>query len=435
ITTLNATYNALTGIGLHLVLVTDPIKASIILENAVHTVSGGKANGLLGNAELWFHPSSSGQHDDGHPYLQFSGYATVEMVEGWNWYAGSNPAGIGPGQYDYQTVVTHELGHAVGLYHDSNSYALLNDGYDVMYPALAAGVIRRNLSAYDSAWLLHLYAHGVDPGTNGHPESADGLHIPGFVPADDLPPVASSEPASPGEAVPLPTAAESLGNVPGERLAGPAITAPPATLAANALSTAAHGRGLAFLFTVPANGIASEAAPATAALVGPRSAASRTAISVPADSPQETPLRSSQNARLDSGGDENLLQSLEDDSPAPSPAAEDELPAAEPALRTEEALSAAALPRFGEAVVPAIQESRGICWREASTIYFTEQASAGDSAERCLPASRLVAPIEGSAGSPRAVAAALVLGSYWNFPSREVVLRERASMARKRRSR
>src|SRR5207237_6102790 len=133
----------------------------------------------------------------------------------------------------------------------------------------------------------------------------------------------------------------------------------------------------------------------------------------------ETPLRSSQNARIDSGGgDENPLRSLEDDSPAPSPAAEDGLPAAEPALRTEEAFPSAAVLWFGEEVVPAIQKSPGTCWSEASTIYFTQQAAAADSAERCLPAPRLV---DGSGGSPGAVAAALVLGSYWNFPSREVV--------------
>src|SRR5207253_5336887 len=141
----------------------------------------------LGNAEMRFHPSSSGQHDDFHPYLQFSGYVTVKIVEGWNWYAGSNPARIGSGQFDYQTVVTHELAHAIGLYHDTNYYAVLNDGYDVMYPALSTGVIRRNISIYDNARLMHLYAHGVDPGSNGVPQSADGLHLLGFVPADDLP--------------------------------------------------------------------------------------------------------------------------------------------------------------------------------------------------------------------------------------------------------
>jgi hypothetical protein len=37
------------------------------------------------------------------------------MIEGWNWYAGSDPTQIGPGQYDFETTVLHELGHALGL--------------------------------------------------------------------------------------------------------------------------------------------------------------------------------------------------------------------------------------------------------------------------------------------------------------------------------
>src|SRR5207302_1828947 len=146
---------------------------------------------------------------------------------------------IGSRQFDYQTVVTHELAHAIGLYHDTNYYAVLNDGYDVMYPALSTGVIRRNISIYDNARLMHLYAHGVDPGSNGVPQSADGLHLLGFVPADDLP-------------LPTPTAM-AIGNaaaLPG--ITGSAITmTPPTALEPTPFHSAARSFALPLLIVSP----------------------------------------------------------------------------------------------------------------------------------------------------------------------------------------
>jgi uncharacterized repeat protein (TIGR01451 family) len=67
---------------------------------------------------------------------------TITLLVGWNWYTGSDADAVGSGQYDYQTIVTHELGHALGLGHsgDTNS---------VMYSLLSTGVARRNLTAND----------------------------------------------------------------------------------------------------------------------------------------------------------------------------------------------------------------------------------------------------------------------------------------------
>ena len=155
-------------------LVTDPTQANIILENAPTTRIGGQSSGVLGDTEMMYAPSTSNQTSNGNPYLQFSGYVTVNIVEGWNWYTGVNPALIGSNQYDYQTVVTHELSHAVGLYHDSSTYVGFNDdNHSVMYPSLASGLTRRNFSVYDYNWLQYLYAGAAYPGSNGVPEQVD----------------------------------------------------------------------------------------------------------------------------------------------------------------------------------------------------------------------------------------------------------------------
>jgi hypothetical protein len=63
-------------------------------------------------------------------------------VSGWNWYTGADPSAIAPGQFDFETVVAHELGHALGLGEGS-------DPASVMYPYLASGVARRALSSGD----------------------------------------------------------------------------------------------------------------------------------------------------------------------------------------------------------------------------------------------------------------------------------------------
>jgi hypothetical protein len=68
----------------------------------------------------------------------------ITLVQGWDWYAGADPAGIGSQQYDFQTVMTHELGHALGLGHSS-------DAASVMYGSLNPGEVRRELLADDLA--------------------------------------------------------------------------------------------------------------------------------------------------------------------------------------------------------------------------------------------------------------------------------------------
>jgi hypothetical protein len=92
--------------------------------------------------------SAAGSAADGVLGCTFAGQIT--LVTGWNWYTGADPNAIETDQYDFQTIVTHELGHAIGLGHsgDTNS---------VMYAYLAPGAVRRGVTAQD---LSVLDSHG-----------------------------------------------------------------------------------------------------------------------------------------------------------------------------------------------------------------------------------------------------------------------------------
>jgi uncharacterized repeat protein (TIGR01451 family) len=86
----------------------------------------------------------------------------ITIVNAANYYLGSDPTGIRPGQYDFETLVVHELAHAVGL----------GEGVDAssaMYPYLALGTVRRDLS---TAELTALGAVFVTP--NAAPAPAAG---------------------------------------------------------------------------------------------------------------------------------------------------------------------------------------------------------------------------------------------------------------------
>jgi hypothetical protein len=70
----------------------------------------------------------------------------ITLIDGWKYYLGSDPLGIGADQYDFQTLVTHELAHAVGLGEGS-------DASSVLYPYLGTGAVRRELTMADFAAL------------------------------------------------------------------------------------------------------------------------------------------------------------------------------------------------------------------------------------------------------------------------------------------
>ena len=101
--------------------VTDPTVANLVVDVSATSPAGGYDDGVLGC------------------YID-SGEIT--LIPGWNWYTGADPAAIGADQYDFETIVTHELGHALGLGHSA-------DTASTMHSTLVAGEARRTIAAAD----------------------------------------------------------------------------------------------------------------------------------------------------------------------------------------------------------------------------------------------------------------------------------------------
>jgi hypothetical protein len=126
--------------------VTDPTEANLTIDSSTTSAAGGLADGVLG---CYNHNT-----------------AEITLIHGWDWFAGSDPSAIGAGQYSFETAVTHELGHALGLGHSP-------DANSVMYASLPAGVVKRGLTTQD----LNI------GDTNG--SAPDALHAGGLASDED----------------------------------------------------------------------------------------------------------------------------------------------------------------------------------------------------------------------------------------------------------
>jgi hypothetical protein len=99
----------------------DSASANIILNTDYTSPAGTAADGVLGSED---------------------GTGHITLLQGWNWYAGADPSAIAADQYDFQTVITHELGHALGLGHSADSNS-------VMHGTLDIGVAHRQMVVAD----------------------------------------------------------------------------------------------------------------------------------------------------------------------------------------------------------------------------------------------------------------------------------------------
>jgi hypothetical protein len=102
--------------------VSDPALANIVIDTSTNSACGGANNGVLG----CYNEANS----------------EITLIQGWNWYAGSDATQIGAGQYDFETTVLHELGHALGLGGST-------DPNSPMYEVLASGVADRTVTTQD----------------------------------------------------------------------------------------------------------------------------------------------------------------------------------------------------------------------------------------------------------------------------------------------
>jgi hypothetical protein len=100
---------------------TDRSVANVVIDTGSTSAVGGYQGGILGC---------------------YTTAGEITLIQGWNWYAGSNAAQISANQYDFQTTLTHELGHALGLGESE-------DATSAMYGTLAPGTAIRTLTTAD----------------------------------------------------------------------------------------------------------------------------------------------------------------------------------------------------------------------------------------------------------------------------------------------
>ena len=104
--------------------VDDPSLATLVLDTATTSASGGASDGVLGSYDPRSNP------------------VRITILQGWNWYTGGDAAGVDADQHDFETTVMHEIGHALGLGYSSNADS-------PMSATLAAGPTHRIMAVAD----------------------------------------------------------------------------------------------------------------------------------------------------------------------------------------------------------------------------------------------------------------------------------------------
>jgi hypothetical protein len=122
---MNYLNRALASFGVNLSWAPAGTTPDVTVHFATTTPEGGKTNGVLG--------FTTAQN-------------AVFIVTGWNFYFGTDPGRIGPDQFDFTTLATHELAHTLGLGESA-------DPDSVMFEYLAPGTVRRTFTADNLAAL------------------------------------------------------------------------------------------------------------------------------------------------------------------------------------------------------------------------------------------------------------------------------------------
>jgi hypothetical protein len=159
--------------GLQVVEVLKPDQASIILR-IEPSDRGREADDRLGYTTF----CATAPAGSGPGYERLVGQATITLFADKPWYFGADghvPADL----YDYETVVLHELGHAIGLQGDDSIYPGLNsDDHSAMAESLVRGVARRELSPRDLAFLQLVYGRDSDVAESSEAQPLDFTAVP-----------------------------------------------------------------------------------------------------------------------------------------------------------------------------------------------------------------------------------------------------------------